>query len=361
MSINKEVIINFFKRYWVFILLATIVTSLLTIRLIQVQREKPPKPLPSPAYGVLPPPQSEFSQPLGTGVIYTLLFTEASFANLPSSLPVYQTKKLTQEEALSRLAKVIVDLGFLGQPKIQTRGEKKYLIWREEENYLELDVVSGQFSFVGKNQLAENQTITISQAEKLVADKLTTWKLVENKPQTKKIEGFDTVGLELIPALNLSQATVFKISFTPTFNNYPLVSLGQAENLIEATINNQGALLTLFFSLHQIDPETATDYPLKSYEEMTNEIESGQAQIIEVSTKTGQNLPLPQQEKIREVKISSLSLVYYETTEIQDYYQPVFLLKGEITLREGTKYQASLILPALSSEWLKPLQKHFQP
>lgn len=358
MSINFKAIIRFFKQYWVFILLAAIVAVLLAFWFLR-QPKAPPETIPVPTHGNLPQPQSELSQPLGEGLFYTILFSENDFTKIPKALPIYYTQEFTKEEILSRLAKMVVDLGFLSGPEEQRRGNKQVLVWREGENYLKANIPSSQFTFVGKSQINQNQTITASQAENLVSEKLVSWNLVDSKPTIEKTEGFIPVGLELSPVANLKQATVFNIIFEPTFEQYPLIGIGQAINPLEAKIDNQGNLLNLFFSLHQVDPKIVDNYPLKSYEETINEIKSGRVQIIEV-TQGGQNQTIPSPENIQEIRIASLSPAYYETTETQEYYQPIFLLKGSVVLKEGGIYQASLILPAISSEYLQPQREYFK-
>jgi hypothetical protein len=359
MSINKENILNLFKRYWFFILLAAMVASLLAIRFIRQPTTQPTQPLPTPQFGQLPQPQSELSQPLGKTPIYTILLSESDFANLPQSLAVYQIKKFSQGEILARLSKIIVDLGFLGSPEVQQRKDGQYLIWREGKNYLKVNFVSGQFSFVGQSSLVQNQTLSSSQIDELVADKLKTWDLTTEKPESESLNGFVPIGLELRPVTDLSQATVFDITFKNSLNGYPLIGIGQVRDLLEVKIDNQGNLLNLFYSLHQPNQESINNYPLKTYEEAIQEIKEGQAQIIELMTENGEYRTIPLSEEIREVNLSSVSVGYYETTETQEYYQPIFILKGKVTLRDSNTYQATLILPAVSSEYLKPIQEHF--
>lgn len=358
-------IINFLKQYWLFVLLAALVTILLILWLNQrVKREQPSAPAPTPTAGVLPQPQSQFSQLLGEGLYYDVLFSETEFAKFPQTLPVYQTKKFTEEEIISRYNKTVNGLGFLGNPEEQQRPDGKYLIWRKEENYLGVNMSSGQFTFSGKVSLdfsLESQTFTSSQIQNLLKEKLISWELISEEAKIEEIKGFGVAGLELIPVPNLSQAMVFQIVIKPDFEDYPLVGLGPAKNLIEAKVDYQGILLSLFFNLHQVDKEAINHYPIKSFEETTKEIKGGQAQVIQVLTTEQEERSLPSLEEILSVKFSSISLAYYETTEAQEFYQPIFLLQGNISLKEGETLQASFILPAISAEYLKPLQEHFEP
>lgn len=357
-------IISFLKKYWLFVLLAALATIISLVWVNQrAKRERPLVPGPSPT-GILPQPQSQFSQIIGEGPYYNILFSEAEFANIPQVLPVYQTKEFTKEEITSHYNKIITDLGFSGAPEEQQRPDGQYLNWRKEENYLGISVSSGQFVFSGKANLSsspETTTFSSSQIQNLVKQKLISWELISEEAKIKEINGFGVAGLELIPIPNLSQAVVFQVIIEPDFEGHPLVGLGPAMNLIEVKIDYQGVLLSLFFNLHQVDKETVDNYPIKSFEETTKEIKEGQAQVIQVLTAEQEERSTPSLEEILAVKFSSISIAYYETTETQEFYQPIFLLKGNISLKEGETLSASFILPAISGEYLKPLQEHFKP
>jgi len=358
-------IINFFKQYWLFILLATIATIILLLWLSQrVKRTRPPVPGPTPTAGVLPQPQSKFSQLLGEGIYYNILFSESEFDKIPQTLPVYQTKEFTKEEIISRYVKIISDLGFSGNPEEQQRPDGKYLVWQEGNNYLGINVSSGQFMFSGKTSLSsspETTTFTSSQIQNLIKQKLISWELISEEAKIKEINGFGVAGLELVPVPNLSQAVIFQIIIEPYFESYSLVGLGPAKNLIEAKADYQGILLSLFFNLHQVDREIVDYYPIKSFEETTREIKNGQAQVIQVLTSKQEERSIPSLEEILSVKFTSITVAYYETTEAQEFYQPIFLLKGNISLKEGEILQATFILPAISGEYLKPFQEHLRP
>lgn len=357
-------IIDFLKQYWFFTLLAASVAMLLALWVVQGSRREPsPLPIPSPSAGALPQPQSQFSQLLREGIYYTIFFSETDFAKIPQILSVYQTKQFTQEVITSRFAKIIVDLGFSVTPQEQPRPDGKYLVWQEKENYLQINIVSGQILFAGKSSLdslAEEKILNSTQIQNLVKQKLVSWKLITDEAKVKEIKGFGIAGLELIPVDSLNQAVVFQIIYKADFEGYLLVGLGPARNHIEVKVNNHGVLNSLFFNLHQVEGKIVDNYPLKSYEETVNEIKSGKAQIIEVLDSKQKEHSIPSSEEIQEIRISSLSLAYYETTEAQEFYQPIFLLKGNIILKEGGTYQASFILPAISSEYLQPLKEHFK-
>lgn len=358
-------IIDFIKKYWLFILLSALVAMFFVLWLSQrPKHELPLVPVPTPTAGVLPQPQSQFSQLLGEGFYYQILFSENEFAKFPPTLPVYRTKKFTKEEIVSHYAKITADLGFLVSPVEQQRPDEKYLVWQEEENYLGINISSGQLSFIGKSLLntsLQGQILSSTQIQNLIRQRLIGWGLISEETKIETIEGFGVAGLELIPVKDLSQALVFRIFFSPEFDSFPLIGLGPAKNLIEAKVDNKGILLSLSFNLHKAGEEVFDNYPLKSFEETIKEIKEGKSQIVSVLTSKQEERSIPPRDQIQEIKISSIAIAYYETTEIQEFYQPVFLLKGNMTLKEGETLQASFILPAISAEYLKPLQEHFKP
>lgn len=347
--------IDFFKKYWVFILLATIATMLLFIRLSQKPTTPPQKEEPLPIFGTLPQPKSGFAEILGKGLSYKISLSQSDFAKNPEKLPVYKTKKFTKEEIILRCARLTSDLGFFKPPEETQRKDGLFLFWHEGENHLGVNVSSGQFLLSGTFPLSSApQAFSPSQIQELIQEKLLGWGLVEKKIEVKETRGYQRTGSELLPIKELSQAEVFRLIFNPSFDSFSLVGIGPAKNLIEAKADNKGTLLSLIFNLHQADKEIVDEYPLKSFEETTKELKEGKGQIIQVLTQEGEERSIPSQDQIGEVQISSFSIVYYETVESQDFYQPVFLLKGKISLKNGEAYQASFILPAITSKYLSP-------
>lgn len=356
-------VIDFLKKYWLLISLAFVVTVFSIFWLNQRAKITLLKPSASPSAGILPQPQSKFSQLLGENLYYNLLFTRGDFEKMPQTLTVYQTKKFNSKEITSRFSELIKEVVSSENSEEQQRPDGKYLVWQEKNNYLSINISSGQFLFVGQLPLTSNEKENLNpvQIQNLVKEKLVSWNLILTETKTEKIEGFGQSGLELIPVASLGQAVVFQITYNPSFDGFPLIGLGPAKNPIEVKIDKQGILLSLSFNLHEVDKTTTDNYPLKSYEETVKEIKEGQAQIIQVLTPDQEERSFPSLEEISEIEIRTISAAYYETLEAQEFYQPVFLLKGSLTLKNKEVYQASFILSAIASEWLKPIQEHFTP
>jgi len=356
-------IIDYFKKYWPFVILAMAITFLAALKLSQKSQPAiSPALLPTSEKEILTEPQSKFNQLLGQEVAYDLRLNQQDFISLPSSLPVYKTRKFTNEEVISRFAEIIVDLGFLGSPKIEARGGISFLVWQEEKNYLSINPSSGQFTFVGKAPLGTpGEKYDVKEIQTLVRQQLTAWGLISNEVLIKEVIGFGIAGLELIPLKDPIQASVFQLVLETKIDNYPLVGLGPARNQLEVKIETNGNLLSFFFNLHQVQKEAVDNYPLKSLTETINSLEKGEGQLIRVFSTPQKERSLPPLSEIQKITIDSLSLAYYETIEVQNFYQPVFLLKGEISLKDGKNYQADFILPAIVSQYLTTPREHFQP
>lgn len=354
MYIAMKKIIYFLGKYWLFVLLAAIAATLLTIRFIKKPAPSLPVPSPTPIFGPLPQPKFGFGEILGQGPSYKISLSESDFGKIPKTLSVYKVKKLSKEEILSRFNDVISGLGFIKPPIEEQRKDGFFLVFREADNYLKIKVGSGQFSFAGKVSLAQGQELTPPQIQSLIEEVFVSWNLIPSGSKAKKLEGFVPTGMELSPISDVNKAVFFRVFFDLSFNSLPIVGVGPAENHIEATIDNKGVLVSLFFNLHQVDKEIVDSYPSKSFEETIKELGEGKAQIIQVLTQKSEDRSIPPPNQIKEVQISSLSLAYYETVETQDFYQPVFLLKGKISLKSGENFQASFILPAIESKYLSP-------
>lgn len=354
---------NFLKNYWIFIFLATLVGSLLVLHFTLKAKPQPEAPIPTPKLGSISQPESKFTQQTGVGPFYEVSFSKDAFESLPKKLAVYKVKKLSKEECLSFLRKMTEELGFTNSPIEETRKDGLYLIWKKGNNYLDVNPQTCQFNFSGKITLIQLES-TPFLIESKIRQKLIFWGFIPDSIGVGQINGFNVSGLELIPTTNLNKASVFQILYKPRFDDYSLVGIGSAQNLIESKIDKNGNLLSLQFSLHQPDRSSFDYYPTKSYDEAVSEIKEGKIQIIQVLTADGQQRSTPELNEIQVVKISELSLAYYETEEVQEFYQPIFLLEGEIILKDQNKYQSSFILPAVSSRWLSsplPKQEYFQP
>jgi len=348
------------KKYWLFLFLGMVAASLLVLKLTIKPEVEPTQPESKPPAFKINPPQSKFSFSTGRQPNYQISLIERDF-DFPNRLPVYQTKKFTPNEILKIYQPMIAQLGFSESAEKKQIKQELILLWRQKNQSLVIKTSSGQFSFSGQYLLEETgQILNSKSAAENLRQKLISWGLLNKQVKTKEIKGFKKTGLELSAVENLSQASVWLIIFKPDFQGYPLKGIGPAENLIEAKIDKEGKLLSLSFNLHQIKPKEIGQYPLKNYSETIQAIKNGQIQLIKVSDQKNNEEFLPTAEEIKTIKINQISLAYLETAESQDFYQPIFLFKGEIILKNNQIYQAEFILPAISSQWLKEPQSHFE-
>jgi len=343
---------DFLKKYWLFIFLSAVLAILLTLKLNQKGPQGEIKNVPTTLLEALPKPQSRFAEKLEGGIPYEILFSELEFQKVPKNLPAYKIKKNQKEEILSSYSQIISFLGFRNPPKTEKRQENEFLIWQEKENYLRVDISSGQFSFVGRVSLTQKKPENAQEIKLLAEETLNLWKLTPKKIVAREVKGFVPVGSELSPVTNLEKATFFKIFFEQTIDEFPLVGLGPARNQIEATLDRQGTLISLFYNLHQIETEKGKDYPIKSLNETVEEIKRGEGQIIPDPTE--EEIIFPQKKDIQKIQILSLKIAYYETIEAQEFYQPIFLFEGKAILNDGKTKNIKIILPAIAPEWLKP-------
>lgn len=353
-------IIELSKKYWLFILLGAILailSVLFSVKKPTLPTFPKPAPIPTPVSGQLPPPESNFTQILTQKATYKILLSEEDFAQIPSILPVYKIKIFTKEEIIFKFDQIIKEFGFTTQPEKKQIKNNLFLFWQEKENSLNINAFSGQFSFSGRFALTpatSKEKLTSDQIQELAQQKLVSWQLISEKPKPSEIKGFNVAGFQLVPTNNLKQAEVFQVIFNPEIDSYPIIGLGPATNLIEVKITHQGTLVSLFFNLHQIDQKPIDYYPLKTLKETKNQLEQGKGKIIQVFTFKKEERSIPSIDQIQEVQINQFKIVYYETVELQKYYQPIFLFDGQLTLKNGEVLKASFFLPAVAGEWLTP-------
>jgi hypothetical protein len=334
------------RQYKIFIFLAALI-PVLGFSLFLRSAKKPPA---DPVFGPLPVPETEFDIESGPEISYQFSLPKNALEKLPRQLAVYQIKKLSDQEVINRFAKLAEEMGFSTKPTIQAVDKETYYIWEEKDKFLRVNSLTGQFIFQGNLPLTLG-IITPQDAESLVREKLANWGILD-KDAPVTIKYFGVAGMELVPVTNPSLADVYEAVFSFSIDGFPVVGLGPAQTVAMARINREGQLLTLYYFLRQSDQEKVGTYPLKPGSLALTEVQQGQGKILSLKTKSGFETNFNPENPIKAVNINSIELIYYESLEKQDYFQPIYLFSGSATLEDDTVLEASLYLPAVSSEWL---------
>lgn len=342
---------NFFRRYFIFILLAAVSSGLIVLRLSQ--RGQPPGVQPSLV------PQPSLIRPKITGIQVPpggkLLITDFSF---PSNLEIYQGKesKLSSDKTI----KIAQEFNFSQPPQ---ESEDVFLgtfyAWSSETHFLSialdvnkieygLDLYRGQPSTQGPLPSLEEARVSL---ENLLA-KLGLTPQFEIKWQK---EEYLIQGLYFLPTNNLEEADFIKIGFNPAVGQYQLVGLNPNEPLVSLILAKGGDIIRFQYQIFFSGFEKQETYDLKNKEEIQTTLTT-EGKIVYAGTFK----ETTKEPKITQAIFSQIKLAYFQEPEKSLTIHPIFILSGQGTLAGGEVTEIIVYLPAISSKWLKPVQEHFR-
>ncbi len=143
------------------------------------------------------------------------------------------------------------------------------------------------------------------------------------------------------------EANMAIVSFARSIDGYPILSSTFETGTAKVTLNNKMEVVSLYFDdIPNISEKS--DYPSKTYEEITREIktsavlqsvDNGKIELMEIDKKS-----------IEKAVIENLEVVYIQENSSSSYLQPNYLLTGTIQIKNlGTK-PASYIMSAVSAK-----------
>lgn len=341
----------FFKKTWLFILLATIAT-ILAIFYITKQTAKPEQrvnllPLNPPEITTYFSPTPDLSQ------------LEEIFPSFAKEIEVYQvsTNTISNQMAL----KIAQDFGYQENPIVTNDIRGPIYTWSNQLNNLTIYLKEGRFQYA--------------------LDLLRNPELIKGEPpgfqesEDKFKEFLKEKGLNPIEKINLNIIE----------KNYYLVG---ASNFIKTTSIDPQKNLTFLNSIYQINgykidgPEAPfvsiyfannfqiarfdyskifekidllDIYPLRTQQEVIRVIKNNPQISFLKNSESFYQENLIYGEKLPELKnlsFDKIELIYYKNIGQQTSLQPVFLITGTAILSDGTKAIAGFYLPAIKEEYL---------
>ncbi len=287
---------------------------------------KPPPP-PTVSFGKLPellfPSQENLPK-----FSYTLELPEGELPTTPPSLPVF-TMPLPRSSlvALDETRRVATRLGFtVGEESIS---QSIYRFRRKDvPATLEANIITGAFSinynlindptpFSGHPPTAEAAAAAIrsflSSADLLPED-FTNGQI---SSQFLKLEG-----AALVTVPSLSEANFVRVDFfRQEYNELPVVTRsgtsGNVWFLVSGLTTRERQIIAGEYHYFPVDIGSSGTYPIKTAQTAWEEFNSGQGAIIS-----------PGNNKER-VIIRRVYLSYYDNSEPQEFFQPVFVFEGD--------------------------------
>jgi len=333
----------FFLKYWLFIFLATIVTILIgffvktkiypskiTEKLLSIPTSK----IESSSISITP----DFSQ------------IEKKIPSFNKNQEVYQIipSSFSDQEAILIGEK----FGFLDQPvvSIDNQGGSVY-DWGNQEKYLSINLRWGSINYRTNPSKKGNldSLPDFSQVEKISKDFLDKNGFLPPESISLKINDIyyiNDLGFDLEKVSSSQNANLVEVIFGFEINNKKILNLSAVlgvDSLGKVTYFN---CQTTFKEIKLLDY-----YPLKTREEIIQTLKT-ESVINYLYIPNYYAATQEESKNITSIIFDNIELVYYKFDPLQSYLQPIFLITGKATLKDGQQGEVGIYLPAIKDEYL---------
>lgn len=331
------------KKYWIFILLATLATTLAFLWYAKPFKEGVLSSLLLPS---LP------GQRLRPGIQVSLAM--APQEKMAPVLQINRAPQISEEEA----GKIALFLGFVNNPSFFTdaAGGSVY-IWEEEGKILTVTTKTNKISFsrnFNQWQPPVQGEFPDPERAKETLRSLTRGLLPGLLSQDLEIkEGARFVSLlgPLPHETAKEEAMFLEVTFTPFFRGTRFVDQDPQMTISKSWIDRSGEIASLTLERPPSSILVGTNYPLKTESEILRSIPTegrvvsfGRRGILEYE-------PV----EILKVDLSTLSLAYLSTPE-EGISHPIFILSGNTTTIGGNSVPTTIYLPAIKRVYYKETQ-----
>lgn len=335
----KNKVFEFLGKYWLFVLLGTLATIVVALKIITSQKTPPP----SPIKPVSPTPSAPVLKLEGKALPQNTRFL-ASTDTLPKTAKTYQgrEKRLPDEQA----NQIAQKLGF-AQPPTKDKGILgTFYFWNSEDYSLNilLDLLGIDYNLNGYQTLPkEGELPSQSQAQTILDNLLDelglqpSFELIGLNPRYFKIKG--TGFIETTP----QEADFLQVGFVFSFQNSQLVSTSLFEPDVYLRIGRGGKLARFRYKAYFSEFTEERAFPLKNQEQIVSTLVSEGKIIDQDFTSEAAIWGLD----FTEAEFDQISLVYYEPTDKNQLVQPIYFLSGKGTLADGQQTRIVAYLPAL--------------
>lgn len=320
----------------------------------------PPKvPPPEVAFGKLPLlqiPNLPFKE--GSGPEYII---DTKTGRLPTNLPdradVYKimlppTTLLTSQRAKDLAA----ELGFPQNPQKISSSEYR---WEDPDagRVLNMSITTGNFKLETDVKKLTNLTggSTPSKAAAVEQAKNFLQRLgifsddyAEGRKEAVylKIEG---ESLEKVD--NLSNAQLTRVDFFREIEEQPIVGPKPYGGLINVILGKDTTPFVFYYSW-PLDPLQSTTYPIRSVEQVWNEVERGRARITFLAPANADPFASYEPQDPEKIFVTRIFLGYFDSEKLQDYLQPIYILEGVGRTADRVQLKFVAYIPAIADDWV---------
>lgn len=290
------------------------------------------------------------SIPYQVNIIYP---KKGKIESFPQTLTVYKYKKNLNNNTLNP-EEIAKNLNFKNEPeKIETINENitawsekgQTLFYYEKQGSIEygIDILFTEGIFNTKGPVLDNSIKTVD--EFLTKNKLNSTNLKPNDKQVNYYQ-FGPQGLKEVEVW--ADAVAINIPYTYTLNSYPIQTSNPKNTPISFLLNTEGKILELNYHPYKDNLEEFQIVKTKTENEVNNDLNKRKAALVYIDDK--EQLPEAFDQKtlnVLEIKIKKTSLAYYESDEVRELLQPVFVFESECVIKNMGTLNCLLMLPAV--------------
>lgn len=289
----------------------------------------PPTPAPTMGFGYLPRPSFPTQLSEDKPTEYVLETVGQSLPAFNTQIPVYFMPSAQPSLlALDNARETAASLGFIFQPEKISAEEYR---WRRSTPIpatLEMNIVTrhleltvdwaSSVSLLGKKMIPTPQQLTLETRGLLRSANLLPADVATSEP---KISYIRALAGETQPVSSVSEADFVQVDiyrFAP--NNFPTVTSEKDHGVIRVLFSgsrDQGErVLRLVSNYSPVDWSNFETYPVQSTQLAWRALQAGEGFVV--------SAPSNGRAVIREV-----ALAYYEPSQAQNYFQPVYVFSGD--------------------------------
>ena len=336
---------KFLKNYWLIIFLAFIASLLIGIFFIKKDEEPQ---ISSNLEKLLPLPYPKFQEyqlkiPLNSNNLLK------KFPELTQEEIVYEIENpfFLEQEAI----KIAKNFGFKNEPESKNYDNKIYYEWYDPQKDLIINLTEGEINFTNKNPNLDPSLISlpdISKIDFIIESILKEKELLPNEEINLLIKDKSYLKLfdyEYGVTNNPKEAFAIQVKL-----QYELKKIRFLENDVIILVGDKNEILKLDYQSIFKKIKILDSYPLKNKEEIIEKLKTLNSinyfKIINDYELSGE----PQ--KINNIDLNKIELVYLKTEIPQSYLQPFFFISGQAVLDDERAAEIGIYLPAIKDEYL---------
>lgn len=330
-------ILNFFKKYWLFILLGAITATVVVLRLFYVPSVKL-QPTPTPKPLSLTPPQIE-GQSLPRSI-------QVSLENFlySKTMKIYQG---VESRLLAEKAKTIAQqLGFTTEPQIsQNAFQETFYNWAKNGEYLSINLKTSEINY-GKDPYSlpltkEGTLLSPTKTQETLYKLLEELDLVPSYSLQALKEQYLALLGPVMAEVTQEEAELIMVGLNPVLADTLLLGQNPHVSPISIMLDKGNNLVSFKYqsSFSSFDPKE--EYQLKTIEEIEQTI-SKEGKIVFLGLMTE-----AEEVKLRNINLNQAKIAYLQPLA-ENLIQPIFVLSGTATLETKEVVEVTVYLPAVS-------------